>query len=138
MCCNVSWNRSQQWNRVGAGSGCSGRASFKACDACGDVFNEILTRAETFGGRRFGWPRTKAGAVDLCFVSRGECGWGRKKGGEDVVAVVKGGGKRRVLDSCRDERWRGRWRWWKEASKLKGFGMRSGTGDAIIFGDGLV
>ena len=55
-----------------------------------------------------------------------------------MVAVVKGRGKRRVLDSGRDERWRGRWRWWKEASKLKGFCMRPGTGDAVIFGDSLV
>ena len=86
-----------------AGNGCSGRVSFKACDACGDVFNEILTRAKAFGGSRFGWPSAKASAVVLCFVNSGDVGWTRKKGGKDVVAVVKGGRKRRVLDSGKDE-----------------------------------
>ena len=46
---------------MGAGSGYSGRASFKACDACGDVFNEILSRTETFGGGWFGWVGTGSG-----------------------------------------------------------------------------
>ena len=73
-----------------AGSGCSGRVSFKACDACGDVFNEILARAKACGGSRFGWPRARAGAVTLCFVNSGDGEWARKKGGKDVVAVVKG------------------------------------------------
>ena len=59
---------------VGTASGYSGRAGSKSTDACGDVLNEILTRAETLGGGWFGWLRTKASAVDLCSVSRGDSG----------------------------------------------------------------
>ena len=74
-----------------AGSGCSGRIGFKACDACGDVFNKIIARAEAFGGGLLGWSSVKAGVVVLSNVNSGDGGWTRKKGGKNVVAVVKGG-----------------------------------------------
>ena len=85
------------------GSGGSGRVGFKACEACGDVFNEILASTKAFGGSRFSWPSTRVDAVVLCTVDSGEAGWTRKKGGKDVVAVVKGGRERRILDPGRDE-----------------------------------
>ena len=119
-----------------AGSGGNGGVSFKACDACRDVFNKIFSRAKSFGGSRFGWSRARA--VPLCTVNSGDGGWAWKKGGKDVVAVVKSRREGGILDPGRDEGWRGRWRWWKEANQLEGFGVRSGTGDAIVFGDSLV
>ena len=69
----------------------SGGSGFKACDACGDVFNEIITDVEAFWGGRFDGPSIRTGVDVLSTVSSGGGGWTRKKGGKDVVAVVKGG-----------------------------------------------
>ena len=66
-------------------------SGFKAGDACGDVFNEIVTRAEAFWGGRLDGPSVKAGVDVLSTMNSGSGGWTRKKGGKDVVAVVKGG-----------------------------------------------
>ena len=73
------------------GSGCTGGIGFKACDVCGDVFNEIIARAEAFGGGLLGGPKVKTGVVVLSTMNNGSGGWTWKKGGKDVVAVVKGG-----------------------------------------------
>ena len=32
----------------------------------------------------------------------------------------------------------GGWRWWKKADKLESFGVGTGTGNSVVFGDGLV
>ena len=55
-----------------------------------------------------------------------------------MVAVVKSGGKRRILNPGGNERWRGKWGWWKKANKLKSLCVRASGGDAVIFGDSLV
>ena len=75
----------------------SGGSGFKACDACGDVFNEIITNVDTFWGGRLDGASTKTGVDVLSAMSNGGGGWTRKKGRKDVVAVVTGGGERGVL-----------------------------------------
>ena len=66
-------------------------SGFKAGDACGDVFNEIIAHAESFWGGRLDGPSIKTGVDVLSTMNSGDGGWNRKKGGKDVVAVVKGG-----------------------------------------------
>ena len=44
----------------------------------------------------------------------------------------------RILNPGGNDRWRGRWGWWKEANKLKSLGVRASAGDAVVLGDSLV
>ena len=69
----------------------SRRGGFKAGDACGDVLNQIIARTESFWGGRLDGPNVKAGVDVLSTMNSGSGRWTRKKGGNDVVAVVKGG-----------------------------------------------
>ena len=64
-----------------------------------------------------------AGFSMLRKLSGGGGSWRWKKGGEDVVAVVKSGRERRVLKARGCKRGRGGRRWWEETGKLKGVGM---------------
>ena len=77
----------KEWNRMRKGSGGGG---FKAGDACGDVFNEIVTSAEPFWGGRLDGLSGKCGVDVESTMNRGSGGWTSKKGGKDV-AVVKCG-----------------------------------------------
>ena len=73
------------------GSGCTGGIGFKAGDACGDVFNEIVNCAEPFWGCRLDGLSGKCGVDVESTMNSGSGWWTRKKGGKDVVAVVKCG-----------------------------------------------
>ena len=82
----------KKWDGVRGGSG-RGGSGFEAGDACGDVFNEIVTRTKAFRCGRFGCSSGSGESVGFRFrVSSvgGSGGWW-KKGGENVVAVVKSG-----------------------------------------------
>ena len=78
----------------------------KASKTRADVFNEVLTDLSAFGFGGFGGCEGYGGRA-VSGGGRKGAGNGReggksgrwKEGGKDVVAVMKGGGKRRVLQT---------------------------------------
>ena len=84
----------KKWDGVRESGGGGGSGSgFEAGDACGDVFDEIVTRTKAFRCGRFGCGSGSGESVGFRFrmSSVGGSGGWWKKGGENVVAVVKSG-----------------------------------------------
>ena len=93
----------KEWNGM-RGGGRRTRDGFKTSNARAKVFNEVLTDLGAFGFGGFGGCEGYGGRA-VSGGGRKVAGNGReggksgrrKEGGKDVVAVMKGGGERRVL-----------------------------------------
>ena len=84
----------KKWDgvRESGGGGRSG-GGFEAGDVCGVTFDEIVTSTKAFRFGRFGGSSGSRKSVGFGFTNSSVSGSGGrwKKGGENVVAVVKSG-----------------------------------------------
>ena len=119
-CSDMGGVGAEERNRMVGGRG----DGFKASDACGKVFDKVVTGHVALGCRRLGGPGgTKQGRRKERRETMGR-GGGREgprcgeKSGQNVVAIVDGGGEGGILNFGREEGGRCRWIRWKETDEL--------------------
>ena len=127
-----------------------GGSSLKTRKGSGRTNDKMVAVGSKQGGRRRGGPRRTNGVVGGGRKGgggkgRGSRGEGRnggpgrgQKGGENVVAIVDGGGEGGILNTREEERGWSRWIRWKEIDELECFGVGAAAGNAVVFGDGFV